>query len=525
VPNTALTIPGKNIALLGASVGKTTLHLLDTQTDNVSRPYLALVYASTQTDVSGLSVSNITFDGNSTYKVTQQEHDDMYNGLCATCQDCGIAIWTGQGSPQSIVSSNFTNLDDEGVLDLNGGTISVENDSFTNIGAGQYHDHSSVYVCADSLTISGNFFSGAGAAATTAIETHPGFNPPPPDTITQVVTQNIVKNYTQGMNLSGLGYFPTSGVRVTNNQMSHVAVGIDMWAWPVFPQSQPCNQAPFGDLSLCFGDTFALKDVLIDGNTIDLDIPGNPTPAQFGGGIVLYPYSTLGLQNVTISNNQTTGLVASNAGPAGPAPVGPAGVSITRATNAYCVELPETCTSSNCVGGTCDPPPNTNWCCSAPAPQHIFMHADERIAITGNTITNMLSAGIVLQPEGAAVTGLSLMNNTITDPGDGFQLQQPPFARDYVDGIVLDSDGTTSFVSVGLTGNSVYDDRTPTVARFGIDLYGALLSQNQANVSGNRLFYGTPPSTNGCVLRQPNGVTLAPPPTNEPPPCQPPWPQ
>jgi hypothetical protein len=534
-PNTALTIPGPNIGLSGAGAGATILHLADQQ-----GPYLALVYAG-NADATGLIVSGLTFDGNSennAVAATPGELEDLYSPNCGGCLDCEIGIFTLVGSNQTVQQSSFTNFDNNSILDLSGASVSVTNTTFTNIGAGAgYHDHSSIVASANNIEIANNTFIAAGGnAAVTAIETHSyGYPPVPKGMVTpQLVTGNVVQNYFNGMNLSGQSYIPTSGVTVTHNQLSGVTAGIILWSAPLFADPTQCLELPFGDLSKCFnadaGPTpYALSNVLLDSNTIGVDLT-HLQAAQLHlvpGGIVLYPYSQLGVQNLTISNNVITGAQAGGTyipDDGWPGGVGPAGVSFARAAAFPCVTLKDPCSAQACVGGVCDSTKGPNVCCGGPPPT-----TDDTLVITTNSIINMPAAGIVLEPEGPALNGLSITSNTITNPGYRYPVVSPPYQlpRDLMDGIVLLSDvGGTTFATQAITGNRINDYQSQAVARFGIDLNDAHVTelQSPSTISGNSLFYcsSASPTPATCLVREPPSG-LIPPPTNEPTPCMSPY--
>ena len=227
------------------------------------------------TDLSQLTVSGLTFDQNSAGNPVGNVKSLYVSGSQRFC------IYVGAGSGITVRDCRFTNVDSCNVVYIGSPTmkdVRVQDCDFDAIGTSRdAHDHSSIYLSADGLTVTGNRFRGVlgGNGATTAIETHGS---------SQVVTGNRVESYLIGMNITGVTPIGSAGVVVSQNTVRNARLGVQLWSYA--------------------GAKGGLRDVTVTDNTIHLNRdPWIRDAYSFPKGISLAASSTDHVDGLRISGN------------------------------------------------------------------------------------------------------------------------------------------------------------------------------------------------------------------------------
>lgn len=267
----ALRLTKTGVTLRGAGRGSTTIKLANSVGD-----YTAILSDNTAlgtTDLSGLTIQDLTFDQNSANNV-------VGNIAQFTGQPRFVLRWQ-VGHRLVVDHCRFTNTDNINTIYANGSGVqhvSVRDCIFDNVGAhSPKHDHSAVYTHGSKVDIVGNTFVGGGISATTAIETHGA---------TQTVRGNRIDNFFCMINVTGVSASSIGGI-VEGNVGRNVGTGIVFWS-----RTYTGNTSGFG-----------MEDFIVQGNTIELDFDAWAAVPSHRCGISLDILGTLPVHNVFIRNN------------------------------------------------------------------------------------------------------------------------------------------------------------------------------------------------------------------------------
>ena len=253
--------------------------------------YKAMLGGTTSsTDLSGLVVQGVTFDQNTSGNAVSDVRTLYADGTQRFC------ILAGVGSVIRVSDCKFQNIDGLNTIYAGGGTmkdVRIQDCEFDLVGtSATWHDHSTVYITSDGLTITGNKFRGivGGLGATTAIETHGA---------EQVVAHNRVRDYFIGANITGVAAAGSRAVVVAHNVIHGVMIGIDLWSYS--------------------GANGGLKDCTVAHNTVVID--RDPWlgfgASAFPAGIMLSPTNTATIDGLKIQGNTIHVLPFSSAAKAG----------------------------------------------------------------------------------------------------------------------------------------------------------------------------------------------------------------
>lgn len=395
----AVFIPGTNFELVGAGSGRSIIKLANGVGD-----YKAMfATASPSTSTSGLTFRNVTLDGNSANNVISNKAP-LFAGL----ERYAIRHFSGQRV--LIENCRFTNMDNVNTLSLNSSNASdivVRNCLFDNVGADSvYHDHSSIYIAATRMEISGCTFLGGGVSATTAIETHGS---------SQHVHHNKVDSYYTGANVTGVAV-SSVGVVVDHNILTHVAIGIELWSYPYTG-----NNSGWG-----------MEHVRIASNTITVDYDEwgagpNGSTAPFTSqkcGVGIDDLSSLPVNDLQIVDNTITFQTFS-------------GTPVAADNLDAGIRLRRSATTS-------------------------FTGVDQDIVIARNTITSPVSAGLYMNLLGTQKR-VNIDSNRIINVA---QNNAAAFSNAFKVGMQL----VGAFTDCRIRGNVVTDDRATAVMTAGVDV-------------------------------------------------------
>jgi hypothetical protein len=500
-PNTMLHLHGQNITLLG--LAGTPPPAILRVADNVGA-YTSMFNNPAGDDVSGLVIENLTFDGNAAGSGNAMRAQDTCDMLLLASGDpttqcngvdhyCRWILDLALASKVTILKNVFQNMDDVNVIHVNSprdsaGTpgitnITIDTNHFNAIGGsdGAFpHDHSTLSILANFMTIQSNTFVGSGPGAETAIETHGG---------AQSVTGNTVTNYANGFNLSGQAQAGTSNSYAEENALAGVNTGFSLWSF--YPGDASPGHFPNANVVANY--------VSVDpANWYDSCDAGNWVSGSNGVNIVSGTEGNTyaGYQNLTISQNTI------NYEPSLPADAGLDAATYTRTqTWNHWSYLDRGCVSANCRGqcGQCVKSVCAPQLCAAPAvgqPQWLprpydansagildlqapTSGADPKVvdsyyAINNNIITNPPGTGIWVEHQSSdagaplrVLVGLSLKNNVVNDPGWGCPSGSScPFAVGYIwDGVALGGNLTQADIQ----SNSLHENRSPFNEVWAID--------------------------------------------------------
>jgi hypothetical protein len=229
-----------------------------------------LAGASQQTDLSGLTITGVTFDqnnsGNPIHSVAK-----LYKGAARFV----LLLVTGTGI--KITNDRFIGCDNVNTIVTGEATrkVLISGNVFKKTLDAPMHDHSSIYTSGIGTVIRNNTFTGRAAYAT-AIEVHS-------DKVT--VTGNHVRGYYKAANIGA------SDVTFTGNHVSHAANPVDLW-----------STAPA-----------ATRNVTVTGNVLNRDRAywkkvlaslGRSMPApRYTRQVIREAVSTLPFYNITVHGN------------------------------------------------------------------------------------------------------------------------------------------------------------------------------------------------------------------------------
>jgi hypothetical protein len=315
------------------------------------------------------------------------------------------------GSSVTVSDCAFMNGDSVNAVYTFADTLDIRGNQFLNQGGPvgtSNHDHSTIYLSTPTSNgtqaVVGNTFKGvlSSGGARTAVETHGGI---------QTVTGNAITSYTAGMNLTGIeAHYPCTGVICTGNVISHVSIGIHIWA-------QYSGAVTTGAV---------MQNVIIADNAISID--RDPWSAisgylAYAYGVIIDPANNAPIDGLSINNNSILYLPSTGTAPA-----------TDRHSTGINVEISSTAAELR------------------------------NLQIIGNTITAPLSAGMNLS--GTIKRG-SVSDNTVIDPA---QSTEASVVSVYRSGMVLG--GTME--DVGFERNKLIDTRGTHVAIYNINVASTL---------------------------------------------------
>jgi len=176
---------------------------------NHSGDYAAMLAgASSATDLSGLTITGVTFDQNAAGNPIRSVAK-LYHGVPR------FVILVSRGSGVKIVHNRFSGTNNVNTIVTGGGTrnVTISGNVFAAIDT-PWHDHSSVYTAGTSTTVSGNTFKGTAAIAA-AIELHGS---------RAKVAGNRVNGYYRGVNIVA------DNTTFSHNKVIGAVSPVDLWS-------------------------------------------------------------------------------------------------------------------------------------------------------------------------------------------------------------------------------------------------------------------------------------------------------
>ncbi len=395
----AINVTKQNITFLGDGANVSTIKLANGQEDY--RAIIADNTTSGTTNISGLAVRDLTFDQNSSNNVITAvgPTDPLFQGFAR------FVIRFNTGSRFSVENCRFINTDNINTIAANGSSVTdvlIKNCIFSNVGANSpAHDHSSVYTHCERAVVSDNTFIGGGVSARTAVETHGS---------AQSVINNTVKGFFRLANITGVAVSSLSSI-VQGNVGYGLGTGIVIW-----------SMAYAGNTS-----GWGIQDVVISGNTLEIDLDAWVSVLAYKTGISLDPGSDLPVRNVIIRDN------------------------IIRYKTFATVP---TALDSLSAG--------IQWHRSS-----ALVGSDSSLLIDDNIVSSPPAAGLYLNPNSTTTKRLSVQRNLIINTGAG---DSPNFSSTFKGGILV----IGAYEDAQISRNRIIDDRVTHVTSAGI--YAALVT-------------------------------------------------
>jgi polygalacturonase len=380
------------VTLLGASRESVTIKI-PAATGN----YFAIITAATAgTNIDGFSLRKITFDHNT--------QNNVVASSATMVADVNIraTLVAYIGSRIVIEDCRFTNLDCVWQLATYGNDVTVRGCLFDGyVASGAYHDSSTIYSSGKRNSFRDNVFNGTLSAngSFCAIETHGG---------ALVVSDNVINNFFNGMNITGIAVTDAIGISVGHNVLTNCSTGVVLWS------STTGNTSGWG-----------LENVVVSGNSVSIDYDAWRPLANTCGGIQLDPTSNLGARNVKITDN----IVQYKT------------FALTPTANDF-----------------------RNAGISWYRPGTVTGVVDENVEITNNQVVGSVGAGIYIQPK-SVMKALRIRGNTITNPATGGGAAYDQSNRV---GIKV-SAAQDSFAGLYLEDNLTVDNRATAVVTAGVD--------------------------------------------------------
>lgn len=172
--------------------------------------YLAMLAGATPaTDLSGLTVTGVTFDQNARANPAGPTASLIHGKP-------RFVILAGAGSDITITGNRFTGLDDLNAVVTGGGTrnVTISGNVF-RVRNARGHDHSSIYTSGTGTIISNNRLTGTALFGSAAIEVHGS---------RVSITGNHVAGYPRGVNIVA------SHATVTGNEVAGAQSPVDLWS-------------------------------------------------------------------------------------------------------------------------------------------------------------------------------------------------------------------------------------------------------------------------------------------------------
>ena len=259
-----------NTHIHGAGMGVTTLKVAD-KVGPYNQIFLAVGNAS------NFAMSNLTLDGNIANNPIVDRAEIYAHPRLAihiVVNATGVVIdrveFRNMGSINTIVTGRVAEQ------------IVIRNCAFRDIGKDPNrvpHDHSTIYAHSNRVQILDNVFVSSGVndpGAITAIETH---------STHAIVSGNLIANYLNGMNITGVQHEDGRDAVVSNNVIRGAVNGILFW-------SNALGKHTSG---------YGLNGLIVSNNAIELTQTMYPSIETHG--IVLEPNANLPLKNIAIQNN------------------------------------------------------------------------------------------------------------------------------------------------------------------------------------------------------------------------------
>jgi hypothetical protein len=242
----------------------TTLTVAATSGDYVA----VLAGATATTDLSGLSITGVTFNQNAAGDpVTNVQ--TLYHGYPR------FMVLVSKGADIRITGNKFLNTNNINTIVTGGGTsnVTISGNTFTGVAL-PWHDHSSIYTSGTGATITGNTFTAT--RDITAIEVHG-------DRVT--ITGNTIRGFYRGVNIVA------SDTTFSRNTITGALGPVELWS----------TTAP------------GLSNVTVTGNTLGQDLRGwasylktvaIPMPASVSTQPVFrQPAAAYPFTSITVSGN------------------------------------------------------------------------------------------------------------------------------------------------------------------------------------------------------------------------------
>jgi hypothetical protein len=172
--------------------------------------YQAMLAGTTPTtDLSGLSITGVTFDQNARGNPVSKP-DALFHGKPR------FVILVSAGRDIKIRGNRFTGTDNVNTIVTGGGTgnVQISGNTFQTVNP-RGHDHSSVYTSGTHTEISDNVFTGASVYSSAAIEIHGDW---------ASVTGNRVTGYPRGANIA------CSHTVFSHNTIKGAMSPVDLWS-------------------------------------------------------------------------------------------------------------------------------------------------------------------------------------------------------------------------------------------------------------------------------------------------------
>ncbi len=380
---TILSLP-YGVRLIGDGMGRSIIKVKDG-----SLPYYWIMAGVTgATDLTGLMVSDLTFDHNITNNAPASLSELQANPQASI----GVLVGTDIAfhRVEVINASSINNLVVNGAacsrVSIVGCRGRVLGDDPTHLA----HDASVIYVHADDVLVADNVIDSAGvssAGALTGIETHAS---------RQIVRGNIVNNFLAGINVTGISAADSHDGVVESNEISGAAEGIILWS------------SQYGAHTTGYG----LDGLQVRGNTIRLAEMGNWPATMIRAGIAFDPNANLDAANILILDNTIIEPVESSDHAINTASVGIGWYSVNGQT------LRNARIAGNIVVGY-------------PAAAIRLSCAVDNVVVEGNQFIN---CGTTLDPDmplafktpifvgASTISGLRIERNRITDTNDPTRL-------------------------------------------------------------------------------------------------------
>ena len=200
-----------NLAIVGQGMGVSTIKVkgANGDYDNILGP--------ANVPFTNVSFSNLTIDQNTTGNPTTANMPSHHRISVATGGE-------GGGQKLSVTNVEFKDVAAQQTIYSGSDNTDIINNVFTlNCSGTHYYDSSIIYTNAEHVNINDNRFNGClnGAGSVTAIETHGG---------NYAVTGNVIDNFWQGMNITGVALTDSNNITVTGNTINDAYFGIHLWA-------------------------------------------------------------------------------------------------------------------------------------------------------------------------------------------------------------------------------------------------------------------------------------------------------
>lgn len=273
-------IPGRNVKIFGEGYGASTIKVA-----GGASPYKAIFRpARPATDVSGLEVWGLTFDGN-IMNQTSGAPDNDANAQIAVVGYVGTEMWVHHCESKNTCGSwvfSFTSISSANRLRVTDNIITAHgNDSL-----GTDHDSSAIYLAGQHCIVTNNTVISSGVGDTdgpsayTGIELHGSHI---------VCSSNTVEGFRNGIFPTGAYNADSVNLTVTGNTVSDCQRGIDIWS------------TPSGEHTTGFG----IDGCVVANNSVRLAGNGKWTDSVIERGICLHAHAAdaLDVRGLVVTGN------------------------------------------------------------------------------------------------------------------------------------------------------------------------------------------------------------------------------